>query len=126
MAQHNLLGSAGEQAARDFLIGKGLVIRETNWRLNHLEIDIVAYDTTRNVLHVVEVKTRRTAVHYDPMSAITKSKIRNLVNAATGYIHYYRLRCGVQYDVMTIVGEPGHFEVTYVPNAFKPPLRTYR
>ena len=97
-----------------------------NWRLNHLEIDIVAYDTTRNVLHIVEVKTRRTAIHYDPMKSITPTKIRNLVNAASGYLHYYRMHCGVQYDVIIVIGQPEHFEIVYIPNAFRPPLRTYR
>ena len=33
MARHNILGQLGEQAARDFLIARGLTIREQNWRL---------------------------------------------------------------------------------------------
>ena len=40
MARHNTLGKEGEEAACDFLIGRGYTIRETNWRLGHLEIDI--------------------------------------------------------------------------------------
>lgn len=126
MAQHNTLGAQGEQAACEFLISKGLTIRETNWRLNHLEIDIVAHDPTTNMLHIVEVKTRTSTAHYDPMQAITRKKILNLVNAANGYIRYYQLKCGVQFDVMIVVGMPGCFDIRYIPKAFRPPLRTYR
>lgn len=127
MAQHNKLGKEGEQAACDFLISKGYTVRETNWRLGHLEIDIVAHEPAANRLHIVEVKTRAGDVaHYDPMQSITPKKIRNLVNAANGYISLYRLPMAVQYDVMIIVGSHPDFEIQFIPNAFQPPLRTIR
>ena len=44
MAQFNKLGQQGEQTACEFLIAKGYTVRETNWRLGHLEIDIVAQE----------------------------------------------------------------------------------
>ena len=126
MAQHNLLGKAGEQAACEFLIGKGYTIRETNWRLGRLEIDIVAQEPKANRLHIVEVKTRTSSEHFDPMQSITRAKIRNLVNAANGYISHYQLRMSVQYDVMVIVGKAPDFTIHYISNAFQPPLRTLR
>ena len=127
MSQHNKLGKEGEQAACDFLISKGYTVRETNWRMGHLEIDIVAHEPAVNRLHIVEVKTRSGDVtHYDPMQSITQKKIRNLVNAANGYISLYRLPMTVQFDVMIIIGTPPHFDIRYFPNAFQPPLRTIR
>lgn len=127
MSQRSKLGQEGEQAARDFLISKGYTVRETNWRMGHLEIDIVAHEPAANRLHIVEVKTRSgDTIHYDPMQSITQKKIRNLVNAANGYISFYRLPMTVQYDVMIIIGTPPHFEIRYIPNAFQPPLRTIR
>lgn len=126
MARHNILGQLGEQAARDFLIARGLTIREQNWRMNKLEIDIVAYDPQANLLHIVEVKTRKSDLYFDPMQAITATKQRNLVNAANSYLRYYQLRCGIIYDVMIIVGEPGNFKIEYIPDAFVPRLRSYR
>lgn len=125
MAFHNSLGQEGERVAREFLIKRGLTIRETNWRLNHLEIDIVAQDSN-NCLHIVEVKTRTHDDRFDPLKSITPKKIRNLVNAAAGYVAYNNLKMGVQYDVMIIVGSPQNFKIEYIPNAFYPPLRTYR
>lgn len=127
MAQWNKLGKEGEQAARDFLISKGYTVRETNWRLGHLEIDIVAQEPAANRLHIVEVKTRSKAdSHFDPMQSITQKKINNLVNAANGYVRYYRLPMSVQYDVMIIMGTPPDFKIHFIPNAFRPRLRTIR
>ena len=126
MARHNILGQLGEQAARDFLIARGLTIREQNWRMNKLEIDIVAYEPQTNLLHIVEVKTRKSDLHFDPMDAVTARKQSNLVNAANAYLHYYQLKCGIIYDVMIIVGEPGNFKIQFIPDAFVPRLRSYR
>jgi putative endonuclease len=126
MAQHNILGKEGEQAARDFLIARGYTVRETNWRMGKLEIDIVAQEPKTNRLHIVEVKTRTSSERFDPMESITKAKIRNLVNAADGYICNYQLKMSVQYDVMVIVGKAPDFTIHYIPNAFQPPLRTLR
>ena len=55
MASHNLLGTEGENAAAEFLISKGLIIRERNWRFRHLEVDIIA-ESAGGCLHIVEVK----------------------------------------------------------------------
>ena len=126
MARHNALGEAGEQAACEFLIAKGYTIRETNWRVGKLEIDIVAQEPKANRLHIVEVKTRSEGEHYDPMQSITPAKIRNLVNAANGYISLYQLKMSVQYDVMILIGKAPDFNIQYIPNAFQPPLRFCR
>ena len=126
MAQHNKLGKEGEEAARDYLISKGLTVREMNWRMGHLEIDIVAHDPSTNRLHIIEVKTRSNADHFDPMQSITSKKINNLVNATNGYIGLHRLTMTVQYDVMVILGFPPNFEIRFYPNAFQPRLRFIR
>lgn len=120
------IGVEGEQAACDFLVSKGFTVRETNWRMGHLEIDIVAQEPGANCLHIVEVKTRTSTEHFDPMEAITARKIRNLVNAANGYISMYELPMNIQYDVMIIEGKAPDFTLHFFPNAFEPPLRTVR
>lgn len=125
MASHNLLGAEGENAAADFLISKGLIIRERNWRFQHLEVDIIA-ESAGGCLHIVEVKTRATDLHFSPLQAITKAKIMHLVNAARAYMGYYQLKREVQFDVVTVVGNPGNFQIDYYPRCFYPPLRTYR
>ncbi len=124
MAQHNTLGKEGEQVAAEFLIRQGWTIRERNWKMQNLEIDIVAETPGR--LHIVEVKTRSHDDKFDPMKAVGPAKRRHLVNAANGYMAYHRLRLEVQYDVIIVVGQPGNFKVQFIPDAFYPRLRTYR
>lgn len=124
MGNGKKIGDAGELAACEFLISKGYTVRETNWRLGHLEIDIVAQEA--NHLHIVEVKTRTNTEYFDPMEAINPKKIRNLVNAANGYISHNELPMTVQFDVMIIEGTEPDFTIHFFPDAFEPPLRTIR
>ena len=42
MARHNLLGVRGEEAAARFLMFRDYSILEQNWRVGHLEVDIIA------------------------------------------------------------------------------------
>ena len=126
MAKHNELGQAGEQAASEYLISKGYIVRDMNWRVDKLEIDIVAQETTANHLHIIEVKTRSDIDHFDPMESITRAKISNLINAANGYICYNQLKMSVQFDVMVLVGKAPDFVIHYIPDAFQPPLKSFR
>lgn len=69
MAQHNTLGAAGEQFAYEFLIREGFIVRERNWTMNHLEVDIIA--ERNGTFHFVEVKTRSQKNGYDPRAPST-------------------------------------------------------
>ena len=124
MAQHNQLGKAGEKEAVEFLIKQGLTIRETNWRMDKLEIDIIAQEDM--VLHIVEVKTRSNDEYFDPMRAITRAKKQHMVRSANAYINYCQLQCELQYDVIILIGSPGNFKLEYYPDLFVPQLKTYR
>lgn len=126
MAKHNELGQIGEKVASEFLISKGYIIRDVNWRVGKLEIDIVAQEPAVNQLHIIEVKTRSNDDLFDPMESIKQVKIRNLVNAANGYISYYQLKMSVQFDVMILVGKSPDLKIHFIPNAFEPPLTTIR
>ena len=125
MAQHNILGKAGEQEAVEFLVRQGFTVRETNWHMGKLEIDIIAQEQGM-ILHIVEVKTRSSDEHFDPLRAINAAKKRHMVASANAYLNYYQLQCEVQYDVIILVGEPGAFKLEYYPDFFMPTLKTYR
>ncbi|MBQ9585303.1 MAG: YraN family protein [Muribaculaceae bacterium] len=125
MAQHNLLGKIGEKKAVDFLIKQGFTIRETNWRMDKFEIDIIAQEPGM-LLHIVEVKTRTTDEYFDPMRAINSAKKRHMVASANAYINFYQLQCEIQYDVIILIGSEGNFKLEYYPNLFVPKLKTYR
>ena len=51
-----IIGSWGENIAKEYLKTKGYAILETNWHHHHKELDIIAY---KNGLIGVEVKTRK-------------------------------------------------------------------
>lgn len=125
MAEHNELGKLGEAMAREHLIKKGYVIRETNWRLGSLEIDIVAERGNRIV--VVEVKTRTSDRIAQPTDAISYRKMRNLVRAGRAYLRSCGLPHELQFDVITVVGTSlAGMRLTHIEDAFTPQLRTYR
>ncbi len=124
-SQHIFLGKAGEKEAVEFLVKQGFTVRETNWRMNKMEIDIIAQEPGM-LLHIVEVKTRSNDEHFDPMRAITRAKKQHMINSAKAYIEYYQLQCEIQYDVIILIGEPENFRLEYYPNLFVPRFRTYR
>ncbi|MDE5837545.1 MAG: YraN family protein [Paramuribaculum sp.] len=123
MAEHNDIGAWGEEQARDFLVGKGYAILDTNVRFGKNELDIVARHHDRIVF--VEVKTR-TDDEYDPLDAIDSKKIAHLCRAAESYVTAYNIPQAVQFDVIVVIGEPGkEAAVTHYPDAFMPPLSRF-
>ena len=123
MALHNEFGKAGEMAAKETLIKEGYTIRETNWKCDKLEIDIVAEKGGRII--IVEVKTR-SSDYVDPVDAVDKRKIAHLVKAANAYVHNNDLPHEIQFDIITLIGKPDDFIVEHIADAFMPPLKTYR
>lgn len=77
-------GCRGEQIAADYLRREGFELCDRNWRCGRYEIDIVA--RRWDELHFVEVKTRRAGGLTAPEQAITTSKCRALMHAATAYM----------------------------------------
>lgn len=123
MAQHNSLGKWGEEIVVEYLVKEGYAIVERNWRSGHNEVDIIA--SKGDMIAFVEVKTRREK-DSNPLDAMTKSKIRCLVNAANAYLNGLRLPVNPRFDVAAVSGEPHDYSLQYIEDAFYPPLRTYR
>ncbi|HSC38021.1 MAG TPA: YraN family protein [Chitinophagaceae bacterium] len=106
MANHNQLGKEGEALALAWLTQRGFAILHQNWRHSHYELDIVA--THNNILHFVEVKTRRGTRFGEPEEAVNRSKIRRLLKAGAAYQYEYPQWKRVQYDVLSITLVEGH------------------
>ncbi len=126
MARHNDIGKWGEQLAYEYLVARGYAILERNWRMKHLETDIIAMKGSRIIF--VEVKTR-TSLQFDPLQAIDKKRMMHMIRAARAYISAYNIRHEYQFDIITVVGNPiGDTppEIEHIPDAFLPPLRTIR
>lgn len=74
---HNMtLGRAGEQRAVDLLVRDGYDVADRNWRCSDGEIDIVA--VRRDVVAVVEVKTRTSTRYGHPLEALDARKTDRL------------------------------------------------
>ena len=123
MARHNALGKWGEDIAADMLAAKGYAICERNWKLKHHEIDIIAMRD--NCLVFAEVKTRSNTGE-DPLECIDKRKIMHMVRAAEAYIEARDSRLNVQFDLFAVSGTPDDYSVEHIPDAFEPPLKSYR
>lgn len=121
MAEHNELGSWGEQTACDHLTSQGYAIVARNYKIANHEIDIIA--TKGNRIAFVEVKTRRSAMA-DPALAVNRQRINRLTAAANAFMRANTVPFYPQFDVITIIGMPDNYELRHYPDAFRPPLRT--
>ena len=104
MAKHNLLGTAGEAMAVKWLLDKGFVLLHQNWRHSYYEVDIIA--SLENVLHFIEVKTRRSKKFGEPEESVNNKKISNLMKAGEQYQYHFPQWKRVQYDVLSIAIQP--------------------
>jgi len=100
MAQHNQTGTTGEAMAVKYLTENSFSILQQNWRHSHWEVDIIA--SKENVLHFIEVKTRRTKKFGHPEEAVSKKKIRNLINASEEYLYQFPQWKRIQFDILSI------------------------
>lgn len=76
MARKDILGTAGESLAVDYLRREGFTIIERNWRCPTGEIDIVAREDGVTVF--VEVKTRSSLAAGHPFEALSRAKLARL------------------------------------------------
>lgn len=123
MALHNETGKWGEQVACDTLVAAGYAIVETNWRSRPYELDIIAMKGGRIVF--VEVKTRKNPDD-DPFEAVNARKVNSLVRAANAYILSHNYPHEPQFDIIGISGTPDDYTVEHIPDAFFPPIKSFR
>jgi putative endonuclease len=95
-------GRYGEALARQWLQENGYEIITSNWQQSHYEIDIIA--SKENVLHLVEVKYRKSRQFGNPEESVTRKKVQCLMRAASAYLsrHYWP---HVQIDVLSIIDQ---------------------
>lgn len=111
-------GRRGEDLALDWLLARGLRLRDRNWRGGHKELDLVMESADR--LHVVEVKTLTPPLQHQPYENVDAAKQSRLVAAARQYVAEQQVRKEVQFDVVSVVLDGGQTTVDYIPEAFYP------
>ena len=116
MAQHNELGKKGEQLAVEFLLKKNYTIVERNYRFEKAEVDILA--KKKDILAVIEVKTRSTLDFGNPQDFVKPKQIKNLVKAVDQYVIVNNLDVEVRFDIIAIVKANNGFEIEHLEDAF--------
>jgi len=116
MAQHNELGKKGEKLAIDFLVKKGYLILDTNWRFQKAEVDIIA--RKGEILAVIEVKTRSTTDFGNPQDFVKPKKIKLLVSAIDEYVNSKDLNVEVRFDIIAIVHKNKNIVIEHLEDAF--------
>ena len=111
-------GRRGEEIALDWLLARGLTLRDRNWRGGHKELDLVMESAER--VHVVEVKTLTPPLLHQPYEKVDAAKQSRLAAAARQYIAQRQVRKEVQFDVVSVVLDGERTSVEYIPEAFYP------
>lgn len=121
----NEWGKIAEKIAADFLVAKGMPVRERNWSPSggHKEIDIISQKGNRIVFVEVKARSGRDSM---PIDAMTKNKINNIYRCAESYLKtlpedYWEY----QFDIIAVTGDPSSYTVEHIEDAFLGPLRTY-
>ena len=111
-------GQAGEDAAAQFLEGRGWQILHRNWRFHHKEIDLVV--ARDGVVAFVEVKTRSPEGWGHPLEAIGARKRRDLAVAARGWIaRHGDTYPTFRFDAVEVVLAPGVLRVDHIEDAWR-------
>jgi len=121
MKESDELGKKGEKIAREYLKKEGYKILAKNWYYDHKEIDIIARQVDEIV--IVEVKTREGDYFEEPWEAVSTRKIKNLVEAAEGWLIQEQVDLETRFDVISIIfSKDGTYELTHFQAAFTPPV----
>ena len=120
------IGIIGEAEATKMLEQKGFKVVEHNWRMGHLEIDLIA-ESKKEVVFA-EVKARTTTFgDKTPEEYVDEDKKRRMIAAGNAYIKHKKLQKTLRFDVIGILVNPQTQEITYRghwENAFQPTMRS--
>ena len=117
-----MCGNAGEELAAKYLMGKGYTVAERNFRVGHLETDIICENETHILF--VEVKSLRKLPSLQkygrPGAAVTPKKAQNLILCVEEYLRAHGTAKKPRIDVIEVYFEAdGSFrgEIKHIENA---------
>lgn len=116
--KHDVLGKWGEAYALQYLLGIGYGLRARNYKFNRMEIDLVM--TNGQNLVIVEVKTRHSAELGEPWRAVNLAKQKQIIRVANYYTKAVEWPHEVRFDVVSIVHNSNHTDLTHIIDAFGP------
>lgn len=109
-------GKIGEDAALEYLLKRGYVYRDRNYRAQRCEIDLIVTDG--DTLVFVEVKSRMGTKLGLGREAVTVSKQHNIVKAAEAYITEKKLEDSfIRFDVIEV--DLNGLKIEHIKDAFR-------
>ena len=116
MTDEPSLGRRCESLAAGYLIGKGLAIRERNFRLRLGEIDLICEDGATIVF--VEVKARRSGQFGPGSAAVDGRKQRRIMAIAAIYMASRFADRACRFDVVGVAITRGRPHIEHLIGAF--------
>jgi putative endonuclease len=107
-------GNQAEEAAAQFLMGRGLRLLERNYRCRFGEIDLIMGDG--RTLVFVEVRYRRNKSFGGAVESITSAKRVKLLRAARHYMAASNTFPACRFDAVLLDGDTKELE--WIENAF--------
>ncbi|MCD8108024.1 MAG: YraN family protein [Oscillospiraceae bacterium] len=94
------IGNIGEDYTAKFLEKNGCEILSRNYTIKGGEIDIIA--KKGDIIHFVEVKTRKPNPVESGEEAVNRAKIAHIIKTARFYIRRNRIDCSCVFDVAVV------------------------
>jgi putative endonuclease len=116
MAEHNEIGKWGEDLAVDYLLSKGYVILQRNYRFERAEIDIIA--EFENELVITEVKTRKQFHHVELTDIISQRQQSQIIHSAEGFIQENEIELDARFDIILILWKGKNHTLKHIKYAF--------
>ncbi|MDP3982016.1 MAG: YraN family protein [bacterium] len=101
MATHNETGKCGEEIAAKYLMSKGYVVLERNYRTKRAEIDIIARH--KHMLVLVEVRAKQHEWFGTPEDTINHRKRARLIRNGLAYMHWKKYTGPWRVDAVCLV-----------------------
>lgn len=103
------IGNMGEDIAASYLLNNNFTINRRNFYSRYGEIDIIA--TKNDIIHFIEVKTRKNKDFANALESVTKSKQNKLIKTAL----VYNPDCMCCFDIIEVYQNG---EINFIENAF--------
>jgi putative endonuclease len=115
--KNRLSGAWGEELALRYLMQRGYVLIERNYRTRYGELDLILRQG--NTLVFVEVKMRRGTGFGHPLEAVTPRKRASIRALAVRYLSEKKPRFdALRFDAVGIIVDEGTPTVVHVEDAF--------
>lgn len=113
------VGKIGEELACKYLENNKYKIIKRNFYCKQGEIDIIAYDTYKNELVFLEVKTRLNFIYGRPSEAVSKEKQRHIISVAKYYIYKVNIKnTAIRFDVIEVFLDNNKYNINHIKQAF--------